>query len=539
MKRLLTIIIGVCALLAPAVSLAQTAPLIIDRSRPDRTPPAGEPQKAAPTGSGRVEAAPATSVSFALKTVKVQGSSLAETALAGAYASYIGKTVTSADLNAIADAVGAAYAKSDIALYTILLPRQSFEGGQLRLVAVEGYVSDVLVSGDEDPSPTLTKAYAEKLTSEKPLRRSTLERYVALMRDVPGATVEVQFLQGTKPGAVKMDLKRKFKRLQTSLAINNRGSTLLGRTQVEAGVTANGLLREGDQTRLTVLVPTEIKRFQYVGLTHAEPLGASGASLNLSVGYLKTRPKIVGFDLKGSATTAGAQITYPAIRSNTKNLYLTGGLDGVNSDNALFGQLLSEERTRVARVAAAYSQQSAKQALSVSVTASQGVDGLGARLSTPAFGKADFTKLNGQANLTRQKGQFVVRLAANGQYAGTRLPASEQYALGGSQFGRGFASAVISGDSGYAGSLEVAWRPKNAPKALTGSELYGFTDGGKVSGRNRGIGPTEASISSAGAGVRAAVMSKTVIELEVGKPLSAPRGVSRDVAFSINLRTLF
>lgn len=541
MKRRFAVALAIAALFCgPMAARADTGPLIIDQARPDRAPVTVEPEPPSPSGSGRVEAAPAAFTPFILRQVRVQGSTIAPEAVGEASRPFVGKTVDAADLRKIAEAIGEAYARSDIALYTIQLPRQTFEGGVLTVVVIEGHVSDVQVTSQSSRDLRLTQAYAERLKSPGPLRRSTLQRYVSLMRDIPGSTVDVQLLQAGPPGAVRLAIDVKKRRWRGGLSINNRGSPYLGRTQVEASMTLNGALREGQQTRLTVAFPTEVERFQYVALSHAEPLGPSGATLNLSLGRLHTKPEIAGFSLSGDATTAGAQVVYPMIRSDRRNLFLTGGVDGLNSDNALFGRRISTERTRVLRVAAAFSDATPRRALSLSGTASQGLDGLGARMADPLV-DASFTKLNVQAGWNRLIGkQVTVRLAASAQYAGGRLPASEQFTYGGPQFGRAFASAVAVGDTGYAGSAEVAWRPAKVPKTLAGSELYGFTDAGHVAIKAAPfLARNSYDLSSAGVGVRLALASKGMVEIEAAKALKNPMPGNNPWRLMVSVRSTF
>lgn len=528
-------VLALWALFAPAASLAQTAPLIIDQGRVDRAPPGSAPADIPAPSRAAIQPTVGAFTPFVMTRLEVNGSSLPRVVLDRAAAPYVGKTLTAADLARLADDVGRAYAASDIALYTVLAPRQNGEGGVARLVAVEGRVSEVAVTGDpRDPPPVLTRAYADALVDERPLKRSALERQLGLMRDVAGAKLDVQLLQGSQPGAVRLAVKTPKDRLQASIAVNNRGSAFLGRTQVEFSLTGSSLVREGDQTRLTLAAPTDWERFQYVALSHSEPLGASGATLSLSAGRLRTRPNIAGFTLTGQATTAQAQVSYPLIRANAQSLYLTGGLDGVDSDNALFGRRISQERSRAVRAAASYSKSSAAQALSASLALSRGIDGLGAR--APGNGApSDFSKLNAQAGLSRKAGPAIVRLSGAGQYAATRLPASEQYVLGGAQFGRAFAAAVASGDSGYGVSAEVAWRPTVGPKRLAGTEVYGFGDRGEARMRGGGRGMI---VASAGAGVRIAWAGRGMLELEAAKPLDAPRGLSRAPQLMINLRSM-
>src|SRR3546814_17775265 len=82
----------------------------------------------------------------------------------------------------------------------------------------------------------------------------------------------------------------------------------MGRTQVQANATANSLFRQGDQTRLTVSLPTDVERFQYYALSHSTPIGAEGMRLGANIGYLRTRPKNI--PVRGEATSAGLTLSY-------------------------------------------------------------------------------------------------------------------------------------------------------------------------------------------------------------------------------------
>lgn len=533
---LLTALLGLCVC---ASAHAQSGPLIIDRSRPDRAPAAAGAAPKAPAAVGDVRAETQGVSPFAFSALDVQGSSLPPTAFAALAQPLVGKTIGRQEVVRLAETVGGVYAQSDVALYSVLVPNQTFAGGVVRLRVIEGYVAGVQITPQPDrPAPRLTQAYADALTGQQPLSKSALERQLGLMREIPGATPDIQVLQGDKPGAVRLAVKPQVKRFEANLSVNSRGASMLGRNQIEVGVHANSVLREGDRTDLTLAFPTEIERFQYVSVAHREPVGDQGAAVTVSAGYLRTKPKIAGFELAGTAKTAGATAVYPMIRSNTRNLYLTGGIDGLDSDNALFGRLLSRERTRTVRAAAAWSDQKAKSVTTASLSLSKGLDGLGARMADPRFSESDFAKANVALTRAVYSERYVLRLAASGQVTGDRLPASEKFAVGGAQFGRAFASAVISGDSGYAASIEAALRQSSKALPFQGSELYAFADYGQVV-QAKALPLPDDEVASAGLGVRIAVSKRGVVELEAAKALNdvSSRNGVRAARLMINFRS--
>jgi hemolysin activation/secretion protein len=324
-------------------------------------------------------------------------------------------------------------------------------------------------------------------------------------------------LRGAEPGAVDLAIAIRRKPFEIGVGLNNQGTTELGSTQLSFNLVANDLLRPGDRTQVTVAFPTDIARFQYYGLSHSELLTDSGLTATATIGYLRTLPKSV--PVHGSAETAGLSLSYPLIRGNLENLSLTGSIDGVNSDDALFGQAISSDHTRAVRVAVSYNKTHGRITLAVSAAGSFGIDALGAHVTSPLLSDATFKKFNGRVAVDyRVTPQWTLRLRGIGQASGDLLPAVEQLPLGGEEFGRAFEAAAVVGDQGVAGSAEIAYAPKNLPLAVRGSEVFGFIDDGQVSVRDRIVAPAQTfKLASTGFGVRLAVASKAVLQLEAAK----------------------
>ena len=518
---------------APAAAWAQPGP-VIDAQRADRRPPQAPaaPAPAAPAGPIDIEASSEPLV--ALRRVSVEGSSLAPARWESAFAPFVGRPLDRETIQAIATAAAKVYGGGDVALYTIAVPRQDLSGGLLQLQALEGHVGQVALQGQvKGRDLKLVSAQAAKLTSEIPLRRPTLERQLSLIRDIPGLTVDANLLPGKAPGAVVLVLDLKHKAPDLTFSVNNRGSSLLGRTQMQADLNLYSTFRQGDQTKLTLGLPTDPERFQYYAVTHGQPLGASGLRGQISAGYFRTRPE--NPPSKGKATFGGLQLSYPLIRGYQHNLFITGALDGLDSENAVFGQGTATEKIRVLRGAAAWSLSKPKRQASLSATASQGIDGLGAH-TTAGVADADFAKLNIRATYDQALGErWAVRLKAVAQASAALLPSSEQFSVGGSEFGRAFEQAVVIGDTGAAASIELAWRPSRLPKALIGSEFYGFADAARVTQAARfGQEDSDYRLASAGMGGRLAFGKKAAVALEGAHGLDDPRP-GRDGAWRLGV----
>ena len=524
-KSLGSLLLALC-LGGPAVA-AQAPSVLIPSTRADQRPVAPSYRRPVLEPSLQPAARTPTTAPFQLRDVQVRGSSLAPAILQRVYAPWLGRTVGEAELKAVADAVSAAYAAhSDIALYGVSIPRQSFQSGVVRIEVTEGFIQGARVTaaaGSKRSSNALLKRYLDKLLVEHPLKRSTLERYSALIRDIAGLNATLAFAPGGRPGALMLVVATAPRRAELDFGVNNRGTAFLGRTQVDVDLALHSLLRQGDDTHLTVAFPADLDRFRYYGVSHAQPLGVSGASFTATAGYLQTRPSFA--DLHGHALTLGVSAIDPVLRRNAESLYLTAGLDGVDSDNALLGEVISNDRIRTLRVGASYVRQNARLFLLVNGSANFGLDALGAHVLSPEISDLSFSKYTVKTNANLALiDDVVLRLDGTGQYASDRLPGSEQLALGGDEFGRAYEAAMIAGDQGVAGSAELAWKlARFAPRALHASEVYAFADGGETRRLSRSIAPEALQqLASVGGGARIAVTGRAVLQLEADRGLLNP-----------------
>lgn len=522
------------ALLWSWTAFAQTS-TPIDRNRLDRDQPVTapdddrQPSAALPNSATRIDAA-ATGVP--IRSIRFEGTQVPQI-VAAAAGKFIGSPADRPALQRLVDAMTAAYGRSSVALFTIVVPDQDLSSGNLRLAVAEGHVEAVILTGEVEGRPlTLVKAYADRLTRERPTSRRILERYLSLIRDIPGLKVDASLQSGQGKGGVRLILKLDYGKPTLTFGFDNRTTTLVRDGQVQATARLYGGLRDGDSTELAVASAVDLRDYRYIGLTHTTPVGTDGMRLSLSGGYLETRPE--NSLIRGKAKTAGITLSWPVIRAYKRNLTLSAAIDGIDSDNAALGSLIASERTRAVRVAAGYGQLAGRLSLSGSASISKGLDILGARVDAP-FAETDFLKVNLRAGVDRAIGRrAAIRLRGSGQWSRDRLPAAERFSVGGPDFGRGFENALINADRGVAGLAELAWRP--LPKGnLAGTELYGFADMAKVTSLQRGPFPrTGFTLGSAGGGIRFALKDKVRLDLEAARPFNDPYpGYDRRWRFSI------
>ncbi|HEV2081875.1 MAG TPA: ShlB/FhaC/HecB family hemolysin secretion/activation protein [Brevundimonas sp.] len=511
---------------AAALSAVSATPVLaqdrlLTRDRPDAAPVSAPAGEAPPLPS----AAPTTPEvpPFVLRAVSVQGASVPADPLNRALAPFIGQTLDADGLARLQAALAQAYADHGLAaLPLVQLDTRRAAEGVVVIYITEARIARVLLTGDVGGEMDVVRRNADLLTQEAPLSRATADRRLFLIGDVPGLKTTTALRPSDQPGAVDLVLDLKRTPWETTFTADSRGSRTLGRTQLGVQIDRNGLYRLGDRTRLAVTVPGDFESFVHVAASHRMPVGWDGAAVDFSVGHLRTRPE---GGVEGDATTAAITASWPMIRGPRENLYLSIGLDGLNSSNAVFGERLADESTRTVRASAAWSRLRPTWSASAGLVLSQGVDGLGAETPAPDLTDLDFLKLNVSVEGVRLIGRQVrLRASAAAQLTEDATPTSEQFAIGGEVYGRGFPAALLAGDSGWGVALEAAWIPTFTPRFFKGSELFVFGDGGEVTLNARpGIPELVGELASAGVGVRIAFSDRAVLELEIARALEDPR----------------
>ena len=502
-------------LITAAALSAQPVNDPVVQNRLDRNPPAPKVRGAAPKRFTTVASAGAD---VAIRRIDFAGVE-APAGVAEAARSFIGRPATKAVLTALADALSSAYESSNIALYTVSIPDQDVRDGVIEVTLIEGFIGEVQVRAADGEHPLLRKR-ASKLAGQDPLLRSNFERQSALIQSIPGLTLESSFENPDGDNQVTLVVEPRQKRVEAAVGIDNRGPHLLGDTILQAGVDIYGTAVDGDRLALSAYATPNLRNYRAFDGSYAIPIGSDGLTLTAMFGKLWNRGRKI--DIRGKATFAGVTLAYPLRRSAKSALDVSVGLDGVNSDNALFGSIFSTERTRALRGALAMVLASGKTTVQGSAVASKGQGILGADVGDTGADR-NFGKLNLAAAIEHG---FTPRLIgrASGliQLTSSPLPASELFTVGGATIGRAFDSGLLSGDKGVGGFAEIAFRPIRTENFKT-SEAYVFADAASLNSKRRPLSPRVAyDLASAGAGIRARFKDRMQFGVEYAAVLNRP-----------------
>lgn len=520
--------------LAPAVAQSDTrqrapSPSVdvgVERERADRRAPQSvlEAQATTPVPPSDAKVAPVKSGAVQnLSKLIYEGTTLPPSVLDQAVAKFIGKPMSQENVKGIADALSATYAKSDIAYYAVVIPPQAPTEGQLIVRVVEGrLVSHRLVDPTSSTPERLIANYVQNLKGG-PLRKTRLDRYLSLMRDVPGQTVKARILPLNQNGDLELELTIDRKQVELELSLDNAGIVnIVDGPQVQASVQINGTLREGDSTRFSANIPFAPERYQFYSVTHETPIGANGLSVSASAAHLKT---LTRDNISGEATLGSLALLYKLVRSGNRNLTLSGSFDALSSSNNFLDTTFGDFETRVVRLGATFSDGDSKQAFALSGTASQGLKVLGSR-PFEGFSDETFTKLNLSASFAQSiKDDMVVRITTRGQYSDDLLPVTEAFPLGGRGKGLAFLPGVLVADQAVGGSVELSKPIKINSIFLPRVVLFTFADGsaGKALARPEfDIAADNLALASAGAGIRFNILGRLSSTIEFAVPVESP-----------------
>lgn len=473
-----------------------------------------------------------------VRRMEVVGTSLPPEAIRRLSARFLDRPLDAATGAEAAAALDSALRRADTHLFMVGAPGVG-ANGVLTLAAIEGRVVALDVEGGSAGLRRRVRAAAGRLLAERPLRRASFERVAALLALLPGVRAGTAFVVTPEPGAMRLRVLLVEHRARVDLKLSNRGAEAFGAWRGQAEARAYGLLAPGDQAVLSVGAAPDLDRLRLVGGTYVRPLGADGLTLVASATHVEGRP--YGPGAASSGFSALAALAYPVVLRAGRTLTLTAAADAQDGRSTSGALTTGDERTRNLRFAVAGARLLGAGALATGgATLTAGLAALGARAARPGYAPTGYGKLQAFAAISVPRGDWTFRLRAAGQAAGSRLPFSEQFTLGGDDYGRGFRGGALQGDDGFAAAAEAARTLRRAAGPIGAVEAFAYLDAGGVRLRRRPGEPPRSEaggLASAGAGVRVGTGPAAGLELTADRALvyDDPLG-RRDGGWRLGLR---
>jgi len=465
---------------------------------------------------------------FLLTGIEIIGSTVyAPSRFVAFYEGLLARQVTLADIEAVAQKITDLYEGDGYVLSQATVPEQDVSLGVVSIRIIEGFIGEVLIEGQVEGSESLLRAYASKITADRPTRLSSMERYVLLTEDLPGVSVRplLEPVDGDT-GEYKLILDLTHDTLQGFVQVDNRGSRSVGPIQLWAGATANSVLGLYETSRVRFVTTPQTEELLFFDFAHTQTVGTEGTTVTVAGSYSDSEP---GFDLKSrdidsAGTRFEIQAAHPVVRSRRLDVYVTGRFTFSDSEETERSARSFDDTLRVVRLGATVSFDDAAEGRNwVSAEISQGLDILGASGSdSPSLSRPgaspEFTKVTlDYSRYQKVWNNVAVLLTATGQKSSGTVLSAEEIGLGGERFGRAYDPSEVTGKDGAAGRIELQYDGALADSLLSQYQFYGFYDIGAVwadvpAGRQ--------SLASAGFGVRGQFQHGLFGYVEIAQPLT-------------------
>ncbi|WP_447043334.1 ShlB/FhaC/HecB family hemolysin secretion/activation protein [Vreelandella sp. H-I2] len=408
-----------------------------------------------------------------------------------------------AGLQALANRISRFYRDNGYPFARALLPAQDLGNGALTLEVVEGRYGRVHTTGPEllaaQAQPWLTALQTGAVIESAPL-----ERQLLVLGDQPGIAVTPVMRPGQEVGTGELDVQvQATERVNGFVGADNHGGRYSGEQRVRVGLSANRLLRLGDELSVVALYASEIstlypdEKTWFGELRYTLPIGYRG--LRGEFGYVHTDYTLGrGFEgYTGTADSYFAGLSYPLLRRQRHNLALSGGYRYRDlDDNVDFIDYRAATESHSVPMGLLFDRRDGLGGITWGgVTLTPGEIDLSR--SGAEDTRYQFTKLELDVSRLQSLGaslQFFARF--NGQWADrAHLDGSESFYLGGPNGVRAYPVGEGSDARGWLTQFELRYRVDNSLAP------YIFFDAGRT--LNGGIDESDArEVAGGGIGIR-------------------------------------
>jgi len=459
---------------------------------------------------------------------------------------------------------------------SVQVPPQRIEGGAVQFNVIVARMTGLVIRGEPGASGEQLRRQFEKLRSQPVFRRDEAERTLMLARDIPGMDVRLSLARDVGPDAKAGDLigivDVVMDRFQADLSVQNYSNGRTGPFGALLRGQFNGITGLADLTELSVYSSQDPKEQVVLQGRHEFGIGTDGFRLGINAVYAWTQPDVAGPDVFDSTTFVGTLFgSYPLVRTQIRNIVLTGGFDWIDQRIDFAGLAFSKDKLRIpfmridasaidrasAEGRGGYTIAEPRLATRGAVELRHGIGALGASdgcgpgfVACAAPGVVPIARLDADptALVIRYEGQvdfrpsplWLITLAPRAQYSPDALSPYEQFSGGNFTIGRGFDPGELAGDSGAGARTELAYGSLQ-PKTPNAVAWQGFVFWDTATAWIKNVIDDPFTINSVGAGARFNIARRAYAEVVGAIPLDqSPLETKRDdfrllLNLSINL----
>jgi len=508
-------------------------------------------------------------------------------------APFVGKGKVYGDVQKALEALEGEYRRLGYGTVQVYVPEQELTSGVVKLQVSEGVVGKVTITGNKYFNNENVRAGLPQLREGKAPNMRQLSENVQLSNENPAKQLEVTL--GTSENEGKVDIRVEVKEEDPErfyVTLDNTGTKASGKHRLGVSY-QNANLGNSDQV-LTLAYTTAVDppggmkvlgnriipsqdgngvKVDIFSIGYRLPLYSVGDSIDFIYGHSSTdtpasSPTLGGgLGINGKGEVFGFRYNHIFPRAGEYTSKLVLGLDhkylnsrcSVAGNPTPFGGAGCTPYT-LRPVSATYSGQWQKpgEAIDFNIGLAHNLFPVGSQYlfnpAAPAAGgtdrysaasgyrtKDEFTALRfGGSYTAAVNGDWLVRVAASGQYAQNALPAGERLGVAGSTAVRGFLERAVAVDRGYFANIEVYSPDTASGLGLPGNlKWLAFLDSARGFTLNPSLNE-RVNIASAGVGLRYNIKKDVSVRLDVARVMDGywPNGAP-NVALEGDIRGHF
>ncbi|EBF4234283.1 ShlB/FhaC/HecB family hemolysin secretion/activation protein, partial [Salmonella enterica] len=230
---------------------------------------------------------------------------------------WVGRSISFADMQALAQAVTQFYRQQGALLGRAVLPPQTIKNGVLTINIVTGrYDTPAIHNATALRDSVVQRIVSTTTPSGDVVRRGTLERVALLLNEIPGVNAQVALKAGDKAGTSALDINLEpGPQFGGYVGMDNQGNASTGRSRAMLGGYANNLLGWGDQLRVDVMDAYEHSDLFNGALDYSALVGGYGTRVGANYSHLNYHYNFQGLGFNGYSDNWTVYATQPWIRT--------------------------------------------------------------------------------------------------------------------------------------------------------------------------------------------------------------------------------
>jgi hemolysin activation/secretion protein len=462
--------------------------------------------------------------------VRVTGSTVFQpTDFGPAIQPVVGKTVTLADLSAVADGITKLYLSQGYITSRAVVADQQIVDGVVEIRVLEGSLETIEVTGQRRLPPSYIRDRV-RLGVSTPLRQDRLEEQLRLLRSDPQlASVEATLRPGTGLGKSILSVRvKEAPRVYGGASVDNYSPPAVGseRFGIYGGLRNPTGLGDDFSLNYSRTFSGGVNSFDF---NYRVPVNPMNGTLQLRVApsrYRITNDALSqGFDISGRSALYEASFRQPLVRSLRQELAVSLGFALQDGNSTIGGTNLfdTNSRVRVLKFGQDYLARDPQGAWALRSQFNVGLNVFNATVRDPGTDSADgrFFSWNGSVQRVQRLGSNHLLIAqADLQLSPDALLSSQQFIIGGGQSVRGYRQNARFGDNGWRFSVEDRIALVRNAQATPTVQLAPFFDIGSVwnSGSNPVPTVNQSLLTSAGLGLILQPSDRVTVRLDYAVP---------------------